>query len=185
MKTIHVCESSQPPSPARHVDSRAQKRPRQDPSSGSTSAMAPAEAAGGNSKDEEHHIRFMLTEQEDTLQPVSVCTMWRRSELCSHFSRHYDGSSETKDEDGGAENSTGGQDPYSKAVAQLHISVLPAALPCREEEQHRVFQFLKSAMSDEGRKRPLYISGMPGTVTDAPVTLSIDFVHPIAEPSWL
>ena len=108
--------------------------------------------------------RFFQNEQEDTLLPIDICAMWQRSAQCSDFARNYDAVAAKKSEPISLSEGKEGQDRFSKAVAQLHISVLPSALPCREDEQKKIYQFLKSAMTAGGRKRPLYISGMPGTV---------------------
>lgn len=154
MKVIRVCEASEissPTGPTAHPAKRARR-------STSTSMTIPTVSETAD----EYSIRFMLSEQEDTLLPISLDTMWQRSDTYSDYSQCYN--SENSKNKTADKSEDGLQDPFSKAVAQLHISVLPAALPCREEEQKKVFNFLKSAMSEGGRKRPLYISGMPGTV---------------------
>lgn len=156
MKTIRVTDVSSESSGEGHTSYHpVSKRPRHD----SSFSLKKQEEGG----EEDHPCRFLLSLQEDTLLPINVCTMWQRSTQHSLLATIYDEDKAGQDESSLAEGAA--RDPFSKAVAQLHISVLPEALPCREEEQKKVLQFLKTAMSEGGRKRPLYISGMPGTVT--------------------
>lgn len=177
MKIIHVTDADVSPElsgNAKHLP--AAKRPRHNSSSGvsSSSSYLCTEKEKKEEKEGDGGViypcRYLLSEQEDTLLPISVRAMWQRSTQYSEYAHYYDeytashGGSSLTGEGGGSGGGGGAQDPFSKAVAQLHISVLPAALPCREDEQRKVFQFLKSAMTEGGRKRPLYISGMPGTV---------------------
>jgi origin recognition complex subunit 1 len=77
----------------------------------------------------------------------------------------------------------GDEDVYSRAVSQLHVSVLPAELPCRQEEQSKVYTFLKNAIARKqggearGPPRPLYISGMPGTGKTATVHAAVHMLQ--------
>ena len=58
--------------------------------------------------------------------------------------------------------------PYQLARNQLHVSTVPAALPCREEEFSEVYQQLEKAITD-GTGSCIYIAGTPGTGKTATV----------------
>ena len=44
----------------------------------------------------------------------------------------------------------------------LHVSTVPSAVVCREEEQNRVMNFCKACI-EHGKSRSLYVCGCPGT----------------------
>lgn len=58
--------------------------------------------------------------------------------------------------------------PYQVARSQLHVSSVPATLPCREEEFSTVYSRLEAAITD-GSGSCIYISGTPGTGKTATV----------------
>ncbi|KAG9387726.1 Origin recognition complex protein [Pyrenophora tritici-repentis] len=58
--------------------------------------------------------------------------------------------------------------PFQLARNQLHVSSVPAALPCREEEFSTVYSHLEAAITD-GSGSCIYISGTPGTGKTATV----------------
>jgi origin recognition complex subunit 1 len=58
--------------------------------------------------------------------------------------------------------------PFQMARNQLHVSSVPAALPCREEEFSTVYAHLEAAIT-EGSGSCIYISGTPGTGKTATV----------------
>jgi origin recognition complex subunit 1 len=58
--------------------------------------------------------------------------------------------------------------PYQLARNQLHVSSVPAALPCREDEFGQVYNHLESAIT-AGTGSCIYIAGTPGTGKTATV----------------
>lgn len=58
--------------------------------------------------------------------------------------------------------------PFQLARNQLHVSTVPAALPCREEEFSEVYSVLEKAITD-GSGSCIYIAGTPGTGKTATV----------------
>ncbi|KAH0555636.1 hypothetical protein GP486_006421 [Trichoglossum hirsutum] len=58
--------------------------------------------------------------------------------------------------------------PFQIARARLHVSSVPATLPCREQEFATVYSHLEAAISD-GSGSCIYISGTPGTGKTATV----------------
>ena len=58
--------------------------------------------------------------------------------------------------------------PFQIARIRLHVSSVPAALPCREDEYSTVYEHLQSAI-DAGTGSCIYISGTPGTGKTATV----------------
>lgn len=58
--------------------------------------------------------------------------------------------------------------PFQIARNQLHVSSVPASLPCREEEFSTVYSHLEAAIT-EGSGSCIYISGTPGTGKTATV----------------
>ncbi|XP_066249026.1 origin recognition complex subunit 1 [Euwallacea similis] len=63
--------------------------------------------------------------------------------------------------------------PLMKAQSQLHVSYIPASLPCREKEYLDIYNFLRGKLED-GCGGCMYISGVPGTGKTATVTSVID-----------
>jgi len=54
-------------------------------------------------------------------------------------------------------------DEQMKAVKEaLHVSKAPSTVVCREDEQRRVFEFVKGCM-EQKKAGSLYICGCPGT----------------------
>jgi origin recognition complex subunit 1 len=58
--------------------------------------------------------------------------------------------------------------PFQVARNQLHVSSVPATLPCREEEFSEVYSHLEKAITD-GTGSCIYIAGTPGTGKTATV----------------
>ncbi|KAF1840874.1 P-loop containing nucleoside triphosphate hydrolase protein [Cucurbitaria berberidis CBS 394.84] len=66
--------------------------------------------------------------------------------------------------------------PFQIARSQLHVSSVPAALPCREEEFSTVYSHLEAAITD-GSGSCIYISGTPGTGKTATVREVVAQLH--------
>ncbi|KAF2266979.1 P-loop containing nucleoside triphosphate hydrolase protein [Lojkania enalia] len=66
--------------------------------------------------------------------------------------------------------------PFQLARNQLHVSSVPAALPCREEEFSTVYNHLEAAITD-GSGSCIYISGTPGTGKTATVREVVAQLH--------
>ncbi|KAF2094920.1 P-loop containing nucleoside triphosphate hydrolase protein [Rhizodiscina lignyota] len=58
--------------------------------------------------------------------------------------------------------------PFQLARNQLHVSAVPASLPCREDEFSEVYSVLEKAITD-GSGSCIYIAGTPGTGKTATV----------------
>ncbi|KAF2461009.1 P-loop containing nucleoside triphosphate hydrolase protein [Lineolata rhizophorae] len=58
--------------------------------------------------------------------------------------------------------------PFQQARTYLHVSAVPASLPCREDEFSMVYSYLETAIT-EGTGTCIYISGVPGTGKTATV----------------
>lgn len=66
--------------------------------------------------------------------------------------------------------------PFQIARSRLHVSSVPAALPCREEEFSTVYSHLEAAITD-GSGSCIYISGTPGTGKTATVREVVAQLH--------
>ncbi|KAK4993865.1 Origin recognition complex, subunit 1 [Elasticomyces elasticus] len=66
--------------------------------------------------------------------------------------------------------------PHQLARTQLHVSAVPSALPCREEEFAMVYSHLEQAIS-AGTGSCIYISGTPGTGKTATVREVVAALH--------
>ncbi|KAF2120869.1 P-loop containing nucleoside triphosphate hydrolase protein [Lophiotrema nucula] len=66
--------------------------------------------------------------------------------------------------------------PFQLARNQLHVSSVPSALPCREEEFSTVYSHLEAAITD-GSGSCIYISGTPGTGKTATVREVVAQLH--------
>lgn len=99
---------------------------------------------------------------------VSRSTMTKRG--VSEYS-HYSFAYEDLLNDGSVSFSN---DPYAIAIRNLHMSVIPASLPCRTVELNSLQNYLMSGLRDRKQLRPLYISGMPGTGKTATVTAAVN-----------
>ena len=66
--------------------------------------------------------------------------------------------------------------PFQIARSQLHVSSVPAALPCREEEFSTVYSHLEAAIT-EASGSCIYISGTPGTGKTATVREVVAQLH--------
>ncbi|KAK9466628.1 hypothetical protein V1512DRAFT_291326 [Lipomyces arxii] len=65
--------------------------------------------------------------------------------------------------------------PYESARAKLHVSVIPEALPCRDQEFIEISTALESALVNEAGSC-IYISGTPGTGKTATVRSVIKYL---------
>lgn len=52
---------------------------------------------------------------------------------------------------------------YDEACSKLQLNSIPSQLPCRDQEQQRITDFVLNGLSSNGSSNSLYISGMPGT----------------------
>lgn len=66
--------------------------------------------------------------------------------------------------------------PYAHARTTLHVSAVPASLPCRSNEFTTVYNHLHSAIT-EGTGICIYISGTPGTGKTATVREVVSTLH--------
>ena len=66
--------------------------------------------------------------------------------------------------------------PFQLARTQLHVSSVPTALPCREEEFSTVYSHLEAAIT-AGSGSCIYISGTPGTGKTATVREVVAQLH--------
>ncbi|KAL6706518.1 Origin recognition complex, subunit 1 [Coniothyrium glycines] len=66
--------------------------------------------------------------------------------------------------------------PFQIARSQLHVSSVPTALPCREEEFSTVYSHLEAAIT-EASGSCIYISGTPGTGKTATVREVVAQLH--------
>jgi Cdc6-like AAA superfamily ATPase len=144
--------------------------------------------------------RFLCTESMDSLLPVEISDIWKRSLRYSNYSQLY--STSFPQEDISPEASS--HDPYSVAIAQLHVSFIPDTMPCRQDEHKKILDFMikhlrKNSSSKKGTREvskgkgkgkkliestssdarasassePLYLSGMTGTGKTATVLASL------------
>lgn len=126
--------------------------------------------------------RYLCTDTHDALVPIRVSDMVTRGTAYSDYSYAYVNRSNSVSS---AFTLPECEDVYSKAISQLHVSVLPAELPCRQEEQNKVYNFLRNAVirkqvtegGGRGPPRPLYISGMPGTGKTATVHAAVNMLQ--------
>ena len=58
---------------------------------------------------------------------------------------------------------------FEDASLRLHLNAVPDRLPCRQNEFHNIFTFLKNAISGDGVGNGMYVCGMPGTGKTATV----------------
>ena len=66
--------------------------------------------------------------------------------------------------------------PFQIARTQLHVSMVPPSLPCREEAFSQVYNHLESAIAD-GSGSCIYVSGTPGTGKTATVREAVAQLH--------
>lgn len=66
--------------------------------------------------------------------------------------------------------------PFQIARNQLHVSSVPASLPCREDQSNIVYRHLDAAITD-GSGSCIYISGTPGTGKTATVREVVAQLH--------
>lgn len=154
-------------------------------------------------EDKIFYCRFLCTDSMDALIPIDVNDIWKRSIRYSSFHHVYSINLPTHEE------SDTRKDPYSTAIAQLHVSYIPESMPCRQEEHKRIMDFItrqfrgpqsKRQRSEKGKAKkgkdsteetinvrpisgigPLYLSGMTGTGKTATVLTAISSLSQIKE----
>lgn len=90
------------------------------------------------------------------MHKVSPHSMLQRGMEISHYAHAYTAHLEAPPADDVQ------TDPFSLAIQRLHISVIPASLPCRAEERKTVENYLRAGVVEQGSHRPVYMCGMPG-----------------------
>ena len=68
-------------------------------------------------------------------------------------------------------------DPYDNACHKLQLSAVPTTLPCREMEQQKISEYIRSGVKNFGSSSSLYISGMPGCGKTVCVMQQLDKLH--------
>ena len=116
-------------------------------------------------------LRYMLS-INNSLQKVSLRSFRERGFNLSEYKYAY------TDIIGGSDNNDNGNrianDPYSSAIRNLHISVIPDNLPCRDSELKTIENFIQKGIVSREAQKPVYISGMPGTGKTATVKATIN-----------
>jgi Cdc6-like AAA superfamily ATPase len=87
--------------------------------------------------------RFLCTEAMDSLLPVETSDIWKRSLRYSDYSHIYLASFPQEEPTQDASS----YDPYSIAIAQLHVSFIPDTMPCRQDEHRKILDFLTKQLS--------------------------------------
>jgi len=108
--------------------------------------------------------RYMVTTGSNSVLNVPAHTVVQRGAALSHYNFAY---SEYFRHLGGS--SVNAADHYSVAIRNLHISVIPENMPCREVERSAIEKFLRMGIESRKDMKPIYISGMPGTGKTATV----------------
>ena len=126
-----------------------------------------------------HYIcRYMETSGTKAIQKISHHSMRQRGMKLSHYGYAYSDYFENEVTDLNT-------DPYSIAIRNLHISVIPTNLPCRSEERNMLQDYLRRCISTRDFQKPIYISGMPGTGKTATVTATVKALKVEAENGQL
>jgi hypothetical protein len=100
--------------------------------------------------------RYMESAHSSALQKVSPHSMLQRGIELSHYGYAYADYMQAQD-------NAVPSDPYSLAIQRLHISVIPATLPCREAERKQIEDYIRNGVTKGEVHRPIYVCGMPGT----------------------
>lgn len=150
------------------------------------------------------YCRFLCTESMDALIPIDVNDIWKRSIRYSCYQHIYSINFPTEESKDASIS-----DPYSRAIAQLHISYIPDSMPCRHEEHKRIMDFITKQFrgthskiprveKPRGKKsrdlaeenthirpisgrEPLYLSGMTGTGKTATVLTALSSLSRLKE----
>lgn len=101
--------------------------------------------------------RYLATTQSNTIQKVVAHSMFQRGMAHSQYAYAYTDYVENR------LGSTEFTDSFSRAIQQLHISVIPEKLPCRTEQRNVIEGHIRSGILGKGaQKGAMYICGMPG-----------------------
>ncbi|KAJ1433861.1 P-loop containing nucleoside triphosphate hydrolase protein [Ochromonadaceae sp. CCMP2298] len=120
-------------------------------------------------------VRFLESRASQTLQKVAAPSLQQRGLSYSHYRYAYlELASKT-------EQLT---DPFSLAIQRLHISVIPASLPCRSFQRTTVEDYIRGGL-DAASTKPLYICGMTGTGKTATVLASVEALRKQAQSGKL
>lgn len=112
--------------------------------------------------------RFLKSEESSvkSLMRVSVnaTELFQRGMSYSEYKQIYENHMASLTENIGInpQAAAANSDIYSQAIKQLHISVLPERLPCRNSEREAIERAIRRATLSRGSGKPLYVSGMPG-----------------------
>lgn len=144
--------------------------------------------------------RYFFIDSENTLIQIDPADIWKRAQRYSEYSQIYSTSSSSLDNSNEDNNSNNDRitnnsstiDRYTNAITRLHVSFIPADLPCRQEEFQTIINYLKNSLNhfstqtssssittttstlNHYHSGPLYISGMPGTGKTATVLAAIN-----------
>ena len=111
----------------------------------------------GNIIPSDHFVcRYLYEKANSKLQEIMVPTMLQRGMVYSHYQEAY--------ENFLSSNNGNLLDDYSIAIQRLQISVIPDALPGRENERKFIDHYIREVVVSHRTKPPLYICGMPGMV---------------------
>lgn len=120
--------------------------------------------------------RFLFTNSGDTLLPITIKDIWKRGMIYSEYQSIYNEQIDTETATNPTDTETeiiATADAYLHAISQLHLSYLPIDLPCRQEEQNKIKEYLLTNIQQQSvnfrTRSPLYLSGMPGTGKTATV----------------
>lgn len=112
--------------------------------------------------------RYSETRETNAILKTNIRSIFERGMALSEYNHAYISHLETCTD---IDAST--SDIYSRAIRQLHISILPETLPCRNEEQMKIELHIRKGIGGGGATKPIYISGMPGTGKTATVLATI------------
>ena len=122
--------------------------------------------------------RYLFIHSENTLILIDPVGMWNRAKKYSEYYQIYSSSSSSLlDERDSSLKDELPIDRYNTALTRLHVSFVPADLPCRQEEFQTIIDYLKNILhhsTSNHNSGPLYISGMPGTGKTATVLAVIN-----------
>lgn len=122
--------------------------------------------------------RYLLL-KSNTFQPLDMKTFFLQGISLSEYDCIY--ADETLNEINQMTNGLSKQnegvndedtDPFSMAIKQLHISVIPDKLPCRQLEQETITETIKKCLVDGFGDKAIVITGMPGMTSSISINLS-------------
>lgn len=109
--------------------------------------------------------RYLTVGDNNSLQPMDTgWASFRRGVGGSEYQKYYVDYFAANEEYSPLNNNDGVElDPIDLAIRQLHISVIPDRLTCRDAERTRIESTIVSGIHSRGGCKPLYVSGMPGS----------------------